>query len=98
MPMAVEHREEEKRFVLPTDAGLAVLDYQREDGRIYDLVHTGVPGSERHQGIGGQLVRGALEQLRGQGGRIRPSCPFVRRWIEDHPEFADMVAEPDPGG
>ncbi len=96
--MPVEHREDEERFVLQTDAGPAVLDYHREGDGSYDLRHTGVPESERRKGIGGRLVRGALEMVRGEGGRVRPSCPFVRDWIAQNPGFTDLLVDGSPGG
>ena len=36
-------------------------------------------------------MQGALDHVRGEGGRIVPLCPFVRSWLERHPEYADLV-------
>lgn len=55
------------------------------------LPHTVVEPAFEGQGIGGDLVRGALEDLRARGRRVVPLCSFVAAWIDDHPDFADLV-------
>jgi uncharacterized protein len=44
------------------------------------------------QGLGGQLARAALDDVRGRGLAVRPDCPFIRSWIAKHPDYADLVA------
>jgi predicted GNAT family acetyltransferase len=44
-------------------------------------------------GLGSRLVRAALDDVRGKGLQVVPLCPFVRGWIERHPDYADLVAE-----
>jgi hypothetical protein len=36
-------------------------------------------------------VRAALDDVRSRGGTVVPLCPFVRGWIERHPEYRDLV-------
>lgn len=44
------------------------------------------------QGIGGRIVQAALDAVRAEGTRkVMPQCPFVKSWIERHPEYADLV-------
>jgi uncharacterized protein len=43
--------------------------------------------------VGGELVRQALDDVRAQGKRVRPSCPFVRAYIDEHAEYADLVSD-----
>jgi predicted GNAT family acetyltransferase len=37
------------------------------------------------------LVRHALDDLRAQGRRVDPACPFVAHYIRQNPEYADLV-------
>ena len=37
------------------------------------------------------LVRAAFDHARREGLRIRPTCPFVRSWLDDHPEERDLT-------
>ncbi len=44
------------------------------------------------KGVGSKLVKGALEQVRRDGLKVVPDCPFVNAYIEKHPEQADLLA------
>lgn len=90
--MQVEHRQGERRFVAQTDAGEAELSYEQPREGVLDLLHTFVPVEARGEGVGEALVETALDHARGNGLQIIPSCPFVLRWVEAHPEQADLVA------
>jgi predicted GNAT family acetyltransferase len=55
------------------------------------FTHTEVdPDTEGH-GVGSTLVRGALDDVRRQGRRVVPQCPFVKEYIDSHQEYADLV-------
>jgi predicted GNAT family acetyltransferase len=54
------------------------------------FTHTEVDRSMEGQGIGGQLVRGALDHVRTLGLPVLPICPFVQGWIARHPDYADL--------
>ena len=87
----VEHEPDGGRFLVRLDAGEAELEYIEREGRVLDLIHTFVPPEERGQGIGAALVEHAFGYAREEGYRVRASCPFVRRWVEDHPEQAGLL-------
>lgn len=81
---------EESRFVLRAAGQTAELVYHR-DGRRFVLVHTGVPDELSGNGIGGKLVRAAVEEGAARGWTVVPECPFARRWLEAHPDVAASV-------
>ena len=54
------------------------------------LVHTEIAPELEGQGFGGRLIAGALEDLRARELIIIPVCPFVRSYLERHPEYADL--------
>ena len=68
-----------------------VLRYGRKDGRLV-LHHTEVDQSVEGHGLGSRLVAGVLDDVRARGLEIVPLCPFVRKYLERHPEHADLVA------
>ena len=91
MTTQVRHLPEDHRFEIEIDgtrAGLAA--YRMTDGR-WVFTHTEVDDGHEGEGLGSQLVQGALDHVRGEGGRIVPLCPFVRSWVERHREYADLV-------
>jgi uncharacterized protein len=55
------------------------------------FVHTEVEPEYEGQGVGGSLARFALDDARRRGLRVRPLCPFIKAWIERHPDYADLV-------
>lgn len=72
---------------------LGFASYQRR-GYTVVFTHTEVDPDAGQDGLGSTLVRGALDDVRNHGGSVVARCPFVRGWIERHPEYADLVAEP----
>jgi uncharacterized protein len=78
------------RFELTVDGRTALIAYQpMEGGRVF--VHTEVPQALEGRGVGGRLVKGALEQMRARGLKVRPDCPFVRGWLDRHPGYEDLI-------
>ncbi len=91
MTGAVTHNAAGEQFELATDGGPAVLSYTARDG-VLDFRHTVVPKSVQRRGLGATLVRAALEHARASGAQVIPTCPFVRAYLDKHPEFADVRA------
>lgn len=84
---------ERSRFEIHVDgerAGLAA--YAIAPGAIR-FTHTEIDDAYSGRGLGGTLVRGALDTARARRLAVLPECPFVRGWIAKHPEYADLVPE-----
>lgn len=81
------------RYEASTDAGVVAgfAEYEDVDGvRIF--THTEVDDAYEGEGVGSALARGALDDVRERGMKLRPKCPFIRSYIEKHPEYADLRA------
>ena len=74
------------------DVGLA--SYHVENGTM-TLPHTEVDPSMGGRGLGTTLVAAVLDAARGRNLHVLPYCSFVRRYIQQHPELVDLVAEAD---
>ena len=72
------------------DRVLGLAAYRRHGDRVL-FTHTEVDPDAGQSGLGSPLVRAALDDVRARGGSVVPRCPFVRGWIERHPEYADLV-------
>jgi predicted GNAT family acetyltransferase len=79
-----------KRFVLEVDGHEAELVYELDGDRL-TLVHTGVPDELGGRGLGGVLVRAAVDRAAAEGLTVIPKCPFARSWLEKHPDQAARV-------
>ncbi|MDP9847893.1 GNAT family N-acetyltransferase [Streptosporangium lutulentum] len=60
-------------------------------GTVIVYPHTEVDPEFEGKGVGGELVRAALDAARAEGAKVVPSCWFVKGWIERHPDYADLV-------
>jgi uncharacterized protein len=77
----------------PGGALAGFLDYRWADGLLVAR-HTEVDPAYEGQGVGGALSRHVLDRARADGVRVDPRCPFLRGWLERHPEYADVVRPP----
>ena len=93
-PTVTDSPENSRYEIRDGDQLLGLAAYQRRGTQVV-FTHTEVDSGEEHHGLGGALVRGALDDVRSRGETIVPMCSFVRGWVERHPEYRDLVAHPD---
>ena len=82
---------ERSRYEILVDAevvGFAAYN-QTPDGVL--LPHVEVRPELNGQGIGSELVKGALDDIRRQGLHAVPLCPFVVDYVARHHEYDDLV-------
>jgi uncharacterized protein len=73
---------------------VGLIRYTREEDGVITMVHTEVEPRVEGEGVGGELVRQALDDVRAHGKRVNPLCPFVRAYIEAHAaEYGDLVSD-----
>ena len=87
----IRHNAEKRRYEATLNGATAVLQYFDQPDGTRVFAHTEVPAAFEGQGIGGRLVKTALDEARAAGKGVRPQCPFVRAYIERHPEYQDLV-------
>jgi predicted GNAT family acetyltransferase len=91
---SVRDNPRELRYELLDDSGAMIgqIRYVLEPGAVV-LVHTEVDPRFEGHGLAGELVQGAMNDLRERGLKMIPVCPYVRAWLRRHPEQADLAAE-----
>lgn len=89
--LAIRDNKAKSRFEIELDGEVAELEYQPM-GDAIAFLNTNVPELYRRRGIGNRLVRHGLEYARAHHLRAVPICPFVKYYVNRHPEFADVVA------
>jgi len=93
MALEITLNEPDHRYEARVDGDLAGFAVFKRDGDHVVFTHTEVDDAFEGQGVGSQLARHALDDVRTQPSvRVVPRCPFIRSWIEKHPEYADLVA------
>ena len=86
----VSNNAAQHRFELEVDGHVAAAYYERS-GEVIIFEHTEVPAELGGKGIGSKLVKGALDQVRAEGLSVVPQCPFVKAWIEKHPDYSNLL-------
>ncbi len=80
----------EHRFEFEAEGHHATANYDLS-GDVITFTHTEVPPELGGKGIGSKLVRGALDQVRARKLRVVAKCPFVKAYIDKHPEYVDLT-------
>lgn len=89
----VVDRPEAHRFEVRVDGTVAgFAEYRRRGGSVA-FTHTVVQDGFEGRGVGSALARGALDAVRAEGSSVLPFCPFIRGWIQRHPEYLDLVPD-----
>ncbi len=89
----VVHDAKDKQFDVTVGGETATLKYELGPG-VIDLQHTSVPDTMRGKGVANALSRAALEYARQSKLKVIPTCPFVRTYLQRHPQYADLVLKP----
>ncbi|MBD8059233.1 N-acetyltransferase [Cellulomonas sp. JH27-2] len=69
---------------------LGISVYDVVDGTVA-FTHTEVDEAVEGKGVASTLVRAALDDVRGSGRRVAALCPYVKSWIERHPDYQDLL-------
>jgi len=82
----VRNDPDEGRYELVLDGSIVgELDYRLSHDAVV-LVHTEVDAALQGRGLGERLVAGALADIRARGLRPVAVCPFVREYLQRHPD------------
>jgi predicted GNAT family acetyltransferase len=84
--------ENEKQFELHVKGGVAFIEYYREGEKVF-LTHTETPEPLRGKGIAAELVKQTLECARKNGLTVVPLCSYVMHYINEHPEWNDVLSD-----
>ena len=91
MELQVTDNPGESRFEIRADGELAGFVQYHLRGRQIAFIHTETDDRFRGHGLASQLVQAALDQARTRHLAVLPYCPFVRNWLTEHREYADLV-------
>lgn len=82
------------RFEITVDDVVAGhAQYRQAPKQLRAFMHTEVDPAYRGQGLGGTLIKSALEATREEGLGVLPYCPAVQGVIANNPEYLDLVPE-----
>lgn len=88
--LSIKHNEDMNRFEAELNGELAKMEYMKV-GNTLIFTHTEVPESFEGQGIGSKLAKTALTYVKDNEMTAAPLCPFVKSYIDEHPEYKSLV-------
>ncbi|HET6529040.1 MAG TPA: GNAT family N-acetyltransferase [Actinoplanes sp.] len=89
----VDSFEQSRYEVLLGGEVAGMLHYRRHDDHV-ELAHTEIDQAFEGRGLAGRLAAAALADARARSTPVRATCPFVRSYLERHPEYTDVVEDP----
>ena len=89
--LSVENQPDQSRYALLQNGEvIGVAEYDLRDDAIV-FTHTEVDPAKREKGMASTLVQTALDDVRENSDRrVIASCPYVRSWLSEHPDYADL--------
>jgi predicted GNAT family acetyltransferase len=88
----VVHNPDESRYEIHVDGHIAGFTQYRRTPDALVFFHTEIDDAYEGQGLGGQLARGALDDVRANGQQVIAECPFIKGWIAKHEDYQDLLA------
>jgi predicted GNAT family acetyltransferase len=89
--ITVSDNPEQDRYDVFVDGQAAGFVEYRLRGERVVFTHAEVDDAFGGQGVGSRLAAEALDDVRSQGKRVTPDCPFIADFIRKHDEYADLV-------
>jgi predicted GNAT family acetyltransferase len=89
-PVQVTNNSADGQFEIHDEDKVATLAYSEREGKIY-LIHTEVPKPLEGHGYASALAKTALDYAREHQLTVVPFCPFVRAYLQRHPEYSSLV-------
>ena len=90
----VDSRERSRYEALDGDGKLmGFVDYGLHPG-VIAFLHAETLPEYRGRGVAGTIAAKSLDDARALGLRVKPACPFYQEYLEEHPEYADLVKRP----
>ena len=89
--MEFTHKSNEVALYNDNGELLAEITFPNINEHTVNINHTFVDPSLRGQGIAGQLMKEATEEIRSQHKHAIPTCSYAIKWFQEHPEEQDII-------
>jgi uncharacterized protein len=89
-PRVVDNAESGRFEILVNGAVAGFAEYRRSGSTVV-FTHTEIDPRFEGRGFGSILASGALDAARNQRLSVLPFCPFIRGYIQRHPDYLELV-------
>ncbi|WP_245400268.1 GNAT family N-acetyltransferase [Nocardia albiluteola] len=88
---SVIRNDAQLRYEIWYDDKLAGFAEYREREEDTVFIHTEVDTEYAGMGLGNTLAQGAVEDTIARERTVVPRCPFIKGWLDKHPQYDDHV-------
>lgn len=89
--MQVIDNKEERRFEAMIEGHQAIIEYTILPN-VLSLNHIEVDKALEGRGVAGEMTEKVLLEIELRGLQVIPVCPFIKKYIQTHPEWESIVA------
>ena len=89
----VLHNVPRSRYEITVDGRVVGFAEYRRHGDSVVFPHTEIEPSMRNRGLGAELVRGALDDVRARASTVVAQCWYVAEFIAQQTEYSDLLAQ-----
>ena len=86
----VQRKDDQSRYEGRVGGELVTVIIYVRRGDVLDITHTRTRIRWRGRGLAGRVTTAALEDIRANGWRVHPICPYTVSFLDSHPEYADI--------
>ncbi len=83
---------ERERYELIVDGDVAGFVTYHLGPSVITFIHTQVEDTYEGRGLGGTLAAAVLDDAHVRGLLVKPRCPFIAKYVDEHPEYASLLA------
>ncbi|MCU1390358.1 MAG: hypothetical protein JWL72_3696 [Ilumatobacteraceae bacterium] len=88
----IHHDRTRSRYELTVDGVVGAYAEYEVVGDSVVFTHTVTLPAMRGRGLAAKVVRRALDDARADARTVVPQCWYVAQYIDQHPEYADLLA------
>jgi predicted GNAT family acetyltransferase len=91
MTTEITRNTAENRYELALDGEcVGVVEYRDSDG-VREIFRTAVAPPMRGRGLAGELIAGAIADIRAENLLLLPTCAYALNYVSKHPEDLELV-------
>jgi predicted GNAT family acetyltransferase len=90
MSAQVRDDQDASRYVIESGGQVVGAAYYNRFEDHIVFTHTEVDEGHQGEGLAGRLVQAALDDARESALRVVALCPYVRSWLQRHPDYQDL--------
>ena len=94
--VTLAHHADDEFYELLVDGQRAGILVYHVIGSHLSITHTVIDQAYRGRGLSWELIRRALDDIRTRSLTVSNYCAIVRQFVEENPEYGDLLALPRP--